>query len=156
MEEAIDEIAGKYLEVGMMIGVIDKDQEKLTLSYGTKAHGTDDVPDENTVFDIGSMTKTFTALLMADTYLTGNFTDDTVSHYLPDNVIMPTYNGTPIRVVHLATHTSGLPRTPHADGQTYPIPDGYNELNPYEVYTAEDVYDYLTNYCTLLFEPGTF
>jgi len=156
LEGAIDEIAAKYLEVGMMVGVIDKDQDKLIFSYGTKVRSNDDAPDEYTVFDIGSMTKTFTALLMADTYFSSNFTDDTVSHYLPEGVTMPTYNGTPIRVVHLATHTSGLPRTPHADGQNYPVPDGYNIYNPYEVYAAEDVYDYLTNYCTLLFEPGTY
>lgn len=156
LEEAIDEIANKYLEVGMMIGVINSDQEKIIFSYGTKAIGADDTPDENTVFDIGSMTKTFTSLLVADTYLTGNFTDDTVSHYLPENVTLPTYNGTQIRIVDLATHSSGLPRTPHTDGQTYPIPDSFNPENPYEVYVAEDVYDYLTNYCTLIFEPGTF
>jgi len=156
LEEAIDEIANKYLEVGMVIGIINSDQEKMIFSYGTKVRGTDDTPDENTVFDIGSMTKTFTSLLVADSYLNGGFTDDTVSHYLPENVTMPTLNGTPIRIVHLATHTSGLPRNPLADGQIYPIPDGYDEENPYEVYTTEDVYDYLTNYCTLLFEPGTF
>lgn len=156
LEEAIDEIASEYLKVGMMIGVINSDQEKIIFSYGTKSRGTDDAPDENTVFDIGSMTKTFTSLMVADTYLNGNFTDDTVSHYLPENVTLPTYNGTQIRIVDLATHSSGLPRTPHADGQTYPGPDGFNSENPYEQYVAEDVYDYLTNYCTLIFEPGTF
>lgn len=154
--EQIDEIAKRYLKVGMMVGIINSDQEKMIFSYGTKVRGTDDAPDENTVFDIGSMTKTFTSLLVADSYLNGGFTDDTVSHYLPETVNLPTLNGTPIRIGHLTTHTSGLPRTPHADGQTYPVPDGFNSLNPYEHYVAEDVYDYLTNYCTLIFEPGTW
>jgi len=156
LEDKIDDIAIRYLKVGMMVGVINSDNKKMIFSYGTKVRGTDNAPDENTVFDIGSMTKTFTSLLAADTYLNFGFTDDTVSNYLPENVTMPMFNGKHIQIIHLATHTSGLPRTPHADGQIYPIPDGFVPDNPYQVYTVDDVYDYLTNYCTLIFEPGTY
>ncbi len=156
LEEEINKIAEDNLKVGMVIGVINKNQQKIIFSYGSKTLNGNEAPDENTVFDIGSMTKTFTAVLLADIFLQGNFTNDTVDHYLPENVKMPTYNGTPIQIIHLATHTSGLPRSPHADGETYPQIPNFNPENPYQNYTADHVYDYLTNHCNLIFEPGTF
>ena len=156
LDEEIDNLAEENLKVGLVIGIIDKSGEKLVFSYGSKTRSSDEKPDANTVFDIGSMTKTFTSTLLADIFLSGNFTDDTVNHYLPHDVKLPTFNGTEIKIVHLATHSSGLPRTPHADGQTYPLVPNFNPENPYQNYTAEHVYDYLTNHCKLIFEPGTF
>lgn len=156
LHEEVDSIVEPHVEVGMIIGIIDAEQNEKVYAYGVKSLESKDAPDINTIFDIGSMTKTFTATLLANTYLQGYYTDDTVSHYLPDGVILPTYNGTEITFGDLATHTSGLPRSPHTDGQTYPIPDGFDPLNPYWVYTAVDVYDYLTNYCVLEFKPGTY
>lgn len=157
LEEEVNDIADQYVKVGLIIGIIDNQQKRQVFSYGSKSMEIGDPPDENTVFDIGSTTKTFTATLMADLYLTGNFTDDTVSHYLPsDQVTLPTWNGKEITFAQIATHTSGLPRTPHEDGSVYPRLPGFDERNPYRVYTTEDVYDYLTHYCQLKFEPGTW
>jgi CubicO group peptidase (beta-lactamase class C family) len=157
LEEEVNHIADQYVKVGLNIGIIDNHQKRQVFSYGSKSMEVDDPPDANTAFDIGSMTKTFTATLMADMYLTGNFTDDTVSHYLPaDQVTLPTWNGKEITFVEVATHTSGLPRTPHEYGSSFPRPPGFDEKNPYSVYTTEDVYDYLTHYCQLKFEPGTW
>ncbi|MCB0729784.1 MAG: beta-lactamase family protein [Ignavibacteriae bacterium] len=156
LEDEINQLAAENLKVGMVIGIIKKNQEKLIFTYGSKSREANEKPDENTVFDIGSMTKTFTATLLTEIYLNGTFTDDTVDHYLPQNVEMPKYNDTVIRIVHLLTHTSGLPRTPHEAGQTYPIPPKFNDENPYQNYTTDMVYDYLTNYCQLNFEPGTY
>jgi len=157
LEEEVDFIADQYLKVGLMIGIIDNQQVKHVLSYGSKSLDTEEPPDANTVFDIGSTTKTFTATLLVDRYLTGNFTDDTVSHYLPsDQVTLPAWNGEEITFIEVATHTSGLPRTPHEYGSTFPRPPGFDERNPYSLYTTEDVYEYLTHYCQLKFKPGTW
>lgn len=157
LEEEIDYIAEQYVKVGAMIGIINKQQEKLIFSYGTKAINNNEPPDANTAFDIGSITKTFTTTLLADMHLKGRINNDTVGKYLPPGkVTMPTLNGAEITFFHLATHTSGIPRTPHADGQTYPVPAGQDLENPYYIYTTEDVYDYLSNYCTLEFEPFTW
>jgi len=91
---------------------------------------------------------------MADMYLKGDLSDDTVGHYLPaDSVTMPSRDGVEIRLVHLATHSSGIPRTPGDAG--YPFPPGYHPSDPYAVYTTEHIYDCLTNYCALEFTPGT-
>ena len=155
LKEEIDDIAGRYTKVGAIIGIINKQQERLIFSYGSRSTNTTVAPDSNTVFEIGSITKTFTAVLVANTYLSGNFTDDTVGHYLPeDQVTMPTKDGVEIRFEHLLTHSSGIPRSLRGTG--YPYPPEYNEENPYAEYTTEMVYDYLTNYCILEFTPGTW
>jgi CubicO group peptidase (beta-lactamase class C family) len=90
-------------------------------------------------------------------YLKGNFQDEIVEHYLPSNkVTIPKKDGIEITFAHLLTHTSGLPRSPCMEGSPYPLPPGYDIENPYAAYTTEQVYDYLTNYCTLDFTPGTW
>lgn len=157
LNEDIDAIAARYVKVGAMIGIIRDQQEELVYSYGVKSVNTNEKPDENTVFDIGSITKSFTAILTTDMYINGHIQDEVVGHYLPsDKVTMPTKDGVEITFSHLLTHMSGIPRTPHSEGSIFPRPEGFDELNPYAAYSAEDVYNYLTNYCTLEFTPGTF
>jgi CubicO group peptidase (beta-lactamase class C family) len=78
LEEEIDQIANQYLKVGAIIGIINKQQERIIFSYGTKSINNTEPPDANTVFEIGSITKTFTATLAADMFLKGNISDDTV------------------------------------------------------------------------------
>ncbi len=155
LKEKIDAIIQPHTQVGIIVGIIDKDQNEKVYAYGVKSLGSKDAPNGNTVFDIGSITKTFTATLLTNIYLQGSYIDDTVNHYLPEEVTLPTFNGTEITIGDLATHTSGLPRTPHEEGQSYPIPSGFDPLNPYWVYTTDDIYDYFTNYCVLDFEPSS-
>src|SRR5678815_2448349 len=70
--------------------------------------------DENTVFEIGSLTKTFTATNLADMVLRGEVSlDDLASKYLPASVKMPSRNGRQITLLDLVTHTSGLPKIPN-------------------------------------------
>ena len=157
LNEEVDAIANRYVKVGAMVGIINKQQEKLVFSYGTKSLNTNDPPDANTVFDIGSITKTFTAILTAKMYLDGDFQDEIVAHYLPPGeVTLPEKDSVQINFAHLLSHSSGLPRSPCMEGSPYPLPPGYDIENPYAAYTTEQVYDYLTNYCTLEFTPGTW
>ena len=155
LEEEIDYIAEQYVKVGAVIGVINKQHERLVFSYGTKSINNNEPLDANTVFEIGSITKTFTATIAAQMYLNDYFLDDTVSHYLPvEQVTMPSKDGVEIRLIHLLTHSSGIARSPR--GTSYPYPPEYDPLNPYAAYTTNHIYDYLTNYCTLEFTPGTW
>jgi CubicO group peptidase (beta-lactamase class C family) len=109
------------------------------------------------VYEIGSITKTFTTTLLADMFLRGVFADDTVSHHLPDNLVtIPSLDGIEITFGHLATHTSGIPKAPHEDNSSFPLPPDYYLYTPYKCYTTEHIYDYLTNYCILDFTPGTW
>ncbi len=157
LEDEINDIVSRYLKVGAIIGIIDKNQERHVFSYGTKSVNTNEPPDPNTVFDIGSITKTFTATLLADMFLKGfiDQNDVVVNHYLPeDKVTLPTSGGVEITFGHLATHMSGLPRSPRESD--FPLPEGYDPYNPYAAYTTEHIYDYLTNYCILEFTPATY
>jgi CubicO group peptidase (beta-lactamase class C family) len=86
------------------------------------------------VFEIGSITKAFTALLLADMAGRGEVgLDDPAARHLPDGVAMPERGGRQIALVDLATHTSGLPRRP---GNLAPA----HWENLYAGYTAEQLY----------------
>jgi serine-type D-Ala-D-Ala carboxypeptidase/endopeptidase len=69
--------------------------------------------NQSTLFDIGSITKTFTTLLLADMATQGIVNlNDPIDKYLPGSVKVPEFNGTKITLEDLATHTSGLPEWP--------------------------------------------
>ncbi|MGW6528554.1 serine hydrolase domain-containing protein [Streptomyces venezuelae] len=87
--------------------------------------------DPDTRFEIGSLTKTFTALLLAETVARGEVAyDDPITRFLP-RAAAPRSRGAPITLLHLATHTSGLPRLPPGFLRTA-APAWYS--NPYEGY----------------------
>lgn len=67
-------------------------------------------PGARTLFEIGSVTKTFTALLLARAVIDGDLTLDTEVGELVPEVRGIGRDGVPITLGHLATHTSGLPR----------------------------------------------
>ncbi|WP_159081417.1 serine hydrolase domain-containing protein [Nocardioides sediminis] len=70
-------------------------------------------PDGRTLFEIGSVTKTFTSLLLADGVVRGDWTlDDPVRDLLPAGTVVPARDGVEITLEHLATHASGLPGSP--------------------------------------------
>lgn len=131
---------------GLVVGVIDRDGRQRVVSYGT-SDATGLPLDANTVFEIGSLTKTFTATLFADMVLRGEVAlDDPAQKYLPATVKMPSRNGRQITLVDLATHTSGLAKVPSNLKQTDP-------QNPYASYSVQEMYDYLSSY-TLPRDPG--
>lgn len=102
----------------------------------------------DTLFEIGSITKTLTASLLADMVQRGEVRlDDPVSMHLPATVRVPEHAGRKIRLVDLATHTSGLPGIP-----TNIRPRDL--ANPYSDYTAKMLDDFLASY-TLTREIGS-
>ncbi len=138
---------------GIAAGII-KGDETFYIFHGTKSKNTDEPPDENTIYEMWSVTKTFTATLLADAVVNGTVRlHDKVQDYLPaDSRTMPTHNGAQISFWHLATHTSGLPKNFSDD---YPLPAGISPDDPFNLITAEYVYDYLSNYVTLTRAPGS-
>jgi serine-type D-Ala-D-Ala carboxypeptidase/endopeptidase len=131
--------------IGMVAATIDGDRRSVAV-YGQS--GSDRPLDADTVFEIGSITKVFTALLFADMVLRGEVApDDPASRYLPASVRMPEFEAAPITLLDLATYTSGLPRMPSNFAPKDPN-------NPYLDYTAERLYDFLSNH-KLGFKPGT-
>jgi serine-type D-Ala-D-Ala carboxypeptidase/endopeptidase len=96
---------------GVAIGV-DVDGETSTFGLGRVGPDRPQPPAADTIFEIGSITKVFTATLLADMAEEGLVAlDDPVQRYLPDDV-RPPVRGRPITLVDLATQTSGLPRLP--------------------------------------------
>src|SRR5690606_36907847 len=69
-------------------------------------------PTETTVYELGSITKVFTGILLADMALRGEVSlVEPAQHLLPGRLRMPP-SGRPITLLDLATHMSGLPRLP--------------------------------------------
>ncbi|MEO8001325.1 MAG: serine hydrolase [Arenimonas sp.] len=64
-------------------------------------------------FEIGSISKTMTSALLADLILQGKASlDDPLGNYLPAGTVVPSFEGKPILLKHIVSHTSGLPVTP--------------------------------------------
>jgi D-alanyl-D-alanine-carboxypeptidase/D-alanyl-D-alanine-endopeptidase len=132
--------------VGIVVGLIDPQGSKV-VSYGRLDLKTPAAPGPDTVYEIGSISKVFTSLLLADAVKRGEVAlDDPVSKYLPKSVKMPSRNGKEITLVDVATHTSGLPRLP---SNMHPA----NGENPYADYTVQNMYDFLSGY-QLTRDPG--
>jgi CubicO group peptidase (beta-lactamase class C family) len=130
----------------MVIGLVDEGGSRV-FSAGKLDNGTDAKADGDTVFFIGSVSKTFTALLLQVAVERGEMKlDEPVAKYLPRSVRMPARGGKEITLLHLATHSSGLPVNP--DNMT-----GATEKEQYEGYTVEQMYAYLAG-CTLSRDPG--
>jgi serine-type D-Ala-D-Ala carboxypeptidase/endopeptidase len=146
---AIDVFLRKHLDgtgAGMVVGVVDEYGTHV-VSCGKLDNGSDQEVNGDAVFEIGSIGKTFTTLLLCDLVGRGEMKlDDPVAKYLPGSVRMPSRNGKEITLRHLATHYSGLPAVP--DNL-----DAKRADNPYADYTVEKLYAFLSSY-ELTREPG--
>lgn len=111
VEEIESRIDGGHY-VGLQIGYWDSTGMHF-YGFGTTALKDGTVPNENTLFEIGSISKVFTGILLADRVGKGKMNlEDPVENYLPDSVTVPERDGKKILVRQLSTHTSGLPRMP--------------------------------------------
>jgi CubicO group peptidase (beta-lactamase class C family) len=125
IQRALDD--GRY--VGMIVGFIDG-EDSVIRGFGVASKETGKAPDENTVFEIGSITKTFTATLLAAEVLANRMKlADPVQKYLPAGTTLFQVGDRPITLEDLATHRSGLPR----------MPAGFAPANPSDPYADFDV-----------------
>src|SRR5205814_1280141 len=110
------------------------------VARGTRGLNSPTAVDGDTVFEIGSVSKVFTSLLLADMAQKGEVKlDDPIANYLPASVKVPGRKGRQITLVDLATHTSGLPRMPD---NLEPADDN----DPYADYSVQQMYDFLSAY----------
>jgi CubicO group peptidase (beta-lactamase class C family) len=131
----------------IVIGLVNEHGNRI-FSAGKLDNGTSHEVNGDSVFFIGSVTKTFTALLLLDMVERGEVKlDDPVAKYLPSRVRMPSFGGREITLIDLATHTAGLPFNP--DNMI-----GADSREQYESYTVERMYAFLSN-CRLSRAPGT-
>src|ERR1700733_13968551 len=116
---------------GMVIGLVDEHGSRV-FSAGKLDNGTDEEVNGDTVFEIGSITKTFTDLLLLDMVERGEMRlEDPVAKYLPKSVKVPTRGGKEITLLNLAVQDSGLPFNPTNFSSK-------NLADAYDAYTVGD------------------
>jgi CubicO group peptidase (beta-lactamase class C family) len=123
---------------GIVVGVLENGTRRF-VTYGSAGPGRPPL-DEHTVFEIGSISKTFTALLLAESVVRGEVRlDQPVAELLPAGTVVPSRDTRQITLEDLATHRSGLPRLP--DNMTPAAP-----ADPYADYDARRLYAFLASH----------
>ena len=150
LDDAVRQRAEELTRTGMLpsivIAVIDG-KTSAVYGFGSVHAGKNTKPGADTVYQIGSVTKTMTALLLADAVVEGKVKlDEPVAAVLP-GYTMPAFDGKQISLLDLATHYSSLPR----------LPDNFapkDPANPYADYTEAKQRQFLAAY-HLPYAPGT-
>ncbi|AKH38397.1 MULTISPECIES: serine hydrolase domain-containing protein [Nitrosomonas] len=125
--------------VGIVIGIVGQEGRHI-IAHGHFGINDSRSVDANTIFEIGSVTKIFTALLLADMVQHAELVlTDPIAKYLPKEIIVPQRNGKAITLIDLATHMSGLPCLPDHFAPTNPD-------NAYADYSVEQLYQFLSSY----------
>jgi serine-type D-Ala-D-Ala carboxypeptidase/endopeptidase len=146
LERIVHERVDSERSTGIVAGMLLPDGSTRVVAYGDAGEGKR--LDERSVFEIGSITKTFTGTLLAQMAQRGELRlTDPVASLLPPGVSVPSRGGRQITLQDLATHTSGLPRMP-----TNHQPE--DPSNPDADYTVEQLYEFLDGY-TLTRDPGS-
>ncbi|HKD08470.1 MAG TPA: serine hydrolase [Bryobacteraceae bacterium] len=128
--------------VGVAVGILEPEGRRV-VAYGNLAKGDPRTLDGDTIFEIGSISKVFTSLLLADMVSSKEVAlDDPAAKYLPEHVRMSERSGKVITLLDLATHSSGLP----------PLPANL-KLGDVD-YSVDDLYQFLSGY-TLPRDPGS-
>ncbi len=94
---------------GISLGIYI-DGDKYFYNYGSVEKGKERLPTQNTIFEIGSITKTFTGILLAQAVNEDTINlDEDIRDYLSEDYSNLAIDGNPITILNLANHTSGLP-----------------------------------------------
>lgn len=139
IEKVIQERVDGGYSMSIVVGILDENGYKF-YNYGRMAKNSTQDVNENTIYEIGSITKVFTSLILSDMVEEEELSLDVpIDKFLPREVKFPMRNGKKITLKHLATHTSGLPSMP----ENFAPKD---MSNPYVDYTVDDMYDFLSRY----------
>lgn len=135
----VERIDQQHDGVGIVVGVIDAHGRRY-VSYGVSDAKDPRPMDERSLFEIGSITKVFTSLLLSEMVVDHEVAlSDPVAKYLPAGTKVPERGGRQITLEDLSAHRSGLPRMP---GNF----DPKDPTNPYADYTEERMYAFLATY----------
>jgi CubicO group peptidase (beta-lactamase class C family) len=127
--------------VGMVVTVIDRGRRSIVV-HGESGAEAGRPLDGDTVFQLGSLTKVVTGLLLAEMVVRGEVSlDDPVQQLLPPGVVLEVVER-PMTLRDLATHTSGLPSMPTNF-------DIRGEPDPYAAYSVDQLWTFLST-----FRPG--
>jgi serine-type D-Ala-D-Ala carboxypeptidase/endopeptidase len=151
-------------KAAIVIGIVDPNGTQF-YSNGKISNTNNTNVDQNTIFAIGSNTKVFTTVLLAEMVEEGLVKlNDPIDKYLPPNVTIPQYKGHKITIEDLATHTSGLPEFPSNYCPSFAISNAQsledkvqhvrNLMSCTKNFTIGQLYQSLSN-TTLTREPGS-
>lgn len=154
LQRFIDQLAIKYLQDpnnrSLSIGLIHGTHTE-KFFYGETQQGNSTLPGSHSLYEIGSISKTFTAVILAHAINQGRIKlNDDIRKYLSADYPNLQFEGTPIRIIDLCNHTSGLPGLP----ENFEDHKGYEENNPYLNYSKKMIVEYLGNF-VLDEPPGT-
>jgi len=131
---------------GIILGLLEPDGSRRVIAYGST--GPSGAPlNAGSVLEIGSLSKVFIGVLLADMIQRGEVElTEPIAGLLPPHVRVPTRSGREITLLDLATHTSGLPTMPG----NFPEPEN---AEAYAGYTVDQMYEFLSSY-ELPKDPG--
>jgi CubicO group peptidase (beta-lactamase class C family) len=154
LDTTIDRLVKPYMQNpdhnALCIGIIKNDSVYF-YNYGEEKKDSKILPSQTSLFEIGSITKTFCGNLLAQAVSENKLKlDDDIRLYLKGNYKNLEFNKQPILVKHLANHTSGLPRQP----ENLFSQKEFDLKNPYSNYTNESLLDFIKEF-KLSVIPGT-
>jgi len=146
VQRMLQQLVGGRGVAGVVMGLLDEAGPRPPIAHGGAGPGALPIDGES-VFEIGSMTKVFTGILLADMVRRGEVElADPVADLLPSNVRVPARGGKVITLLDLTTHFSGLPYMP-----TNLAPA--NPANPFADYGLNELYECISSY-QLQRDPG--
>lgn len=151
-EARLKQLAKPRLErkqlISAVVGVSRAGQRQI-IPLGVLTPGAMEPPTADTLYEIGSITKVFTALALADMVREGKLSlDDLLRDRLPGGGVVPSRSGKEITLAMLASHTSGLPRISSQTAMWAII-----SLDPYALFSEKHIHHFLANY-QLSRDPG--
>lgn len=149
--QSLDELCKQRVDAeetpGIAVAIFENDKPQF-FYYGLADVGSKEPVTAKTLFEIGSITKTFTCSVLSYLVQTKAISlEDAAQNHLPSSIQLPKKNSKSVTLLHLATAHSGLPRMP---GNFSPA----DQNNPYIDYTEKEMTAFLNN-CELKNEPGT-
>lgn len=120
--------------VGIVVGLVDEKGSRV-IAHGHARRGSEERVGADSVFEIGSVTKVFTTLLLADMVAKGEVAlHDPIARYVPPSVKSPCVRV--ITLLHLARHSAGFPSFPDNMKPADPV-------HPFDGYTNAALFEYL-------------
>lgn len=160
-DAAIQQLGTAFIQekarVGLSIGIV-RNGKTAFYNFGTTEKGKDQLPTQNTIYEIGSISKTFGSLLLARAVVDKKVNiDDDIRKYLDGDYPNLAYEGKPIKLVNLTNWTSELPDNfpdqPDKYKQANPDSTAFLIVNELTTYTKQDFFNDL-HAVTLKAAPG--
>jgi CubicO group peptidase (beta-lactamase class C family) len=157
LEPLVSKHCAPFLEKGKSIGLavaVISGSNSTIMTFGRASLFSDQPLPKDTLFEIGSITKTFTALALAEEIQRGKLSlNDPIQGLMPAGLQLPK-EARPITLKHLTTHTSGFPRLPDNMSFWHSFRRIMSGGNPYDDYSEAQFLEAIRT-VDLDFKPGT-